>query len=119
VTVLRACVKCGVPATESHCPEHKPKPWASSKRRERMGLSGGAWETLRRKVLARDMGVCYLCDGFDAEQVDHLVEVAGGGTNDLTNLASCHSDCHRRKHHDPEWAQGRVERALAVLERWA
>jgi 5-methylcytosine-specific restriction endonuclease McrA len=80
-----------------------------------MGLSGGAWDTLRCKVLARDFGVCYLCDKFGAEQVDHLVEVADGGTNDLTNLASCHAACHERRHRDPEWARERVERALAVL----
>jgi 5-methylcytosine-specific restriction protein A len=84
-----------------------------------MGLSGGAWDTLRRKVLARDMGICYLCDRFGAEQVDHLVEVADGGTNDLSNLASCHAACHERKHRDPEWAQERVELALSVLGRRA
>ncbi len=45
-----------------------------------MGLSGGAWDTLRRKVLARDMGICFLCDKFGADQVDHLVELAAGGS---------------------------------------
>ena len=80
-----------------------------------MGISGGAWETLRRGVLDRDQGVCYLCDGLGATQVDHLVEVAAGGTNDLSNLASCHRACHERKHRDPEWARGRVEIALSVL----
>ena len=80
-----------------------------------MGLSGGAWETLRGKVLARDRGCCYLCDELGADRVDHLVEVANGGTNDLTNLASCHESCHDRRHCGPEWAQERVERALAVL----
>ncbi len=80
-----------------------------------MGLSGGAGETLRQKVLARDQGCCYLCDELGADRVDHLVEVAAGGKNALTNLASCHSACHDRKHREPEWAQERVEKALAVL----
>jgi 5-methylcytosine-specific restriction endonuclease McrA len=80
-----------------------------------MGISGGAWEALRRKVLARDMGCCYLCNELGADQVDHLVEVADGGTNDLSNLASCHAACHDRKHGDPEWAQERVHLAPAVL----
>lgn len=115
MTVLRACVRCGRPAKESFCTKHKPKPWAGSRRRKLMGLSGGAWETLRQRVLARDMGCCYLCDNLGADQVDHLVEVADGGTNHLTNLASCHAPCHERKHRDPEWAKERVERALAVL----
>jgi HNH endonuclease len=82
-----------------------------------MGLTGGAWDMLRRKVVARDIGICFLCDRFGADQVDHLVEVAYGGTNDLTNLASCHAACHARKHQDPEWARERVEKALAVLGR--
>ena len=49
MTVLRACVRCGRPSKGGYCPEHKPKPWATSKRRERMGLSGGRWDTLRRR----------------------------------------------------------------------
>jgi 5-methylcytosine-specific restriction protein A len=84
-----------------------------------MGLSGGAWDTLRRKVLARDRGTCYLCDRPGANQVDHLVEVADGGSNDLTNLASCHAGCHERRHRDAQWAQERVEMALSALERAA
>ena len=27
---------------------------------------GGEWETIRRRVLARDMGYCYLCDELGA-----------------------------------------------------
>ena len=67
-------------------------------------------------MLARDLGICYLCDQFGADRVDHLIELAAGGTNDLSNLASCHAACHDRKHRDPEWAQERVKAALAVLE---
>jgi 5-methylcytosine-specific restriction endonuclease McrA len=84
-----------------------------------MGLSGGAWQTVRQKVLTRDMDSCYLCGGPGANQVDHLVGVADGGSNDLSNLASCHAACHARKHRDPEWARGRVEAALTVLRRAA
>ena len=59
MTILRACIQCGVPTKDGYCPEHsKPKPWATSRHRERMGLSGGAWETLRQKVLAQDFGTC-------------------------------------------------------------
>jgi 5-methylcytosine-specific restriction protein A len=117
MTILRACVTCGSPSRETHCPEHKRKPWATSRRRERIGMSGGAWETLRRKVLARDQGVCYLCDRLGADQVDHLIEVAAGGTNGMDNLGSCHGACHELKHRDPEWAMERVEMALEVLRR--
>ena len=115
MTILRACVTCGRPSPEGHCRDHKPKPWATSRRRERMGLSGGAWATLRRKVLARDMRCCYRCDQLGADEVDHLLDVAEGGPNDLSNLASCHAACHVRKHRNPEWARDRVEIALSVL----
>jgi 5-methylcytosine-specific restriction protein A len=115
MSVLRACVVCARPASGSYCGEHKPKPWATSRRRERMGLSGGAWETLRRAVLARDRGVCFLCDQLGADQVDHLVTVADGGTNELSNLASCHAACHGRKHREPAWAAERVAMALVLL----
>jgi 5-methylcytosine-specific restriction enzyme A len=84
-----------------------------------MGLSGGAWATLRRRVLARDMGCCYLCDQLGADEVDHLIEVAAGGTNDLGNLASCHRACHERSHREPEWARERVEAAREALGVWS
>lgn len=67
----------------------------------------------------RGATVPYLCDQLGAEQVDHLVEVADGGSNDLANLASCHASCHARKHREPEWARERVEVALSVLGRVA
>jgi len=70
-------------------------------------MSGGAWETVRRRVLERDMGYCYLCDLPGAGEVEHLIELAAGGTSRMDNLASCHSHCHRRKHTDPGWADER------------
>lgn len=82
-----------------------------------MGLSGGAWDTVRRLVLERDRGYCYLCDKLGADEVDHLILVAEGGTSRMDNLASCHADCHRRRHREPEWARERVEMALEVLAR--
>lgn len=82
-----------------------------------MGISGGAWETVRRRVLERDIGTCYLCDELGADEVDHLVPVADGGTSRTDNLASVHSSCHRRRHAEPEWAEERVQMALEVLAR--
>ena len=115
--ILRACVVCAKPGPESYCREHRPAPWGS-KRRERMGISGGAWETLRHKVIARDMECCFLCGRVGGElEVDHLVEVAAGGSNSLANLATCHKTCHARRHREPEWAAERVAMALEVLAR--
>jgi 5-methylcytosine-specific restriction endonuclease McrA len=110
--ILRACVKCGKPSPASHCSEHKPKPWATSERRQRMGMSGGAWETVRRRVLKRDSTCCYLCGKVGATEVDHLL---GPEHNELPALASAHHQCHRRRHTEPEWAAERVQMALEVL----
>lgn len=114
--ILRACIKCGVPSKDGYCAKHpKPRPWATSKRRERIGMSGGAWETLRRNVLKRDMGCCYLCGRLGASEVDHLLALADGGTNLPENLASAHPSCHRRKHLEPEWARPQIRDAIALL----
>jgi len=58
---------------------------------------------------------------FHAKRDAHAVGEPGsdrravGGTNDPTNLASCHSACHACKHREPEWARDRVEMALTAL----
>jgi 5-methylcytosine-specific restriction endonuclease McrA len=47
--------------------------------------------------LDRDGGLCQLCGRFGADEVDHVVPVAKGGSDDLTNLRSVHHVCHLRK----------------------
>jgi 5-methylcytosine-specific restriction enzyme A len=97
MTVLRACVTCGIPSAGSYCPDHEPKPWATSKRRYRRTVSG--WEEQRRakRVLARYVGCCHLCGNPGATEVDHVVPLAEGGADDETNLAPVHEGCHREK----------------------
>lgn len=56
----------------------------------------GNWKTLRKKVLTRDGQRCYLC-GAHATQVDHVVNVAAGGSHDPDNLAAICEGCHRIK----------------------
>src|SRR5829696_4387684 len=97
VSVLRACVTCGIPSTGNYCPDHEPKPWATSRRKARVKVSG--WEEQRRarRVLARYLGACHWCGHKGATQVDHVVPLADGGPDDETNLAPIHADCHRTK----------------------
>jgi 5-methylcytosine-specific restriction endonuclease McrA len=98
MTVLRACVRCGRPATESYCSEHTPKPWATSTRRSKVKLSGSAEQTRRKRILARDMGICHVCDGFGANQVDQVIPLGEGGADEDWNLASIYAEpCHREK----------------------
>jgi 5-methylcytosine-specific restriction endonuclease McrA len=56
------------------------------------------WRRLRLRVLTRDQGRCQLCGHLGADQVDHVIEVSDGGTNDETNLRAVHDNpCHRAK----------------------
>lgn len=97
MTVLRACVTCGIPSEDGYCDEHRPKPWATSKRRNRRTVSG--WEEQRRarRVLARYMHCCHICGRKGATEVDHVVPLAEGGPDDESNLAPFHEDCHRKR----------------------
>jgi len=57
---------------------------------------------LRLHIFQRDKGVCIYCtcllDHKDNWEVDHIIPVAKGGTDDLSNLIlSCRS-CNRKKH---------------------
>lgn len=68
------------------------------RRTPRSGLvsrSRGAWETLRRRVLAEAGWACELC-GNPAAEVDHRVPLALGGTDDRWNLRAVCRACHRR-----------------------
>jgi 5-methylcytosine-specific restriction endonuclease McrA len=96
--VLRACVKCGKPSPGSYCPEHKPKPWATSRRKERMAVSSGVESARRKRILKRYLYACHYCGHKGADQVDHVVPLGEGGADDETNLAPIHAEpCHREK----------------------
>ncbi len=99
----RVCVVCGVPFTstrrgQKRCDPHEAE-HRTAKRASR-GISGGAWETLRRQRIAIDGGTCTACPATTGLEVHHVVPVADGGVHELHNLrtlcASCHDDQHRR-----------------------
>lgn len=50
------------------------------------------------RILDRDMRICHVCHQPGADQVDHVIPVAEGGTDSDLNLAAIHGEpCHRRK----------------------
>lgn len=56
------------------------------------------WTTTRTRILKRDARICYICGGEGADQVDHIINVAAGGSHDDHNLAAIHEvPCHRDK----------------------
>jgi 5-methylcytosine-specific restriction protein A len=80
----------------------------------------GNWQTLRRQVLAAHNGVCHVCGHEGADQCDHLLNVARGGTHDVDNLAPIHGTpsganpcptCGRHCHQDKTKAEQAAGRA--------
>lgn len=69
--------------------------------RERLrGTRKSASVKRREAVYARDEATCHLCGGhvaWNEFEVDHIIPVSGGGSNDLQNLAASHMKCNRRK----------------------
>lgn len=62
---------------------------------------GWAWQKLRKQVLQRDRSLCQSClkagRSEVAKEVDHIVPIHLNGTDELTNLQSLCSPCHRTK----------------------
>ncbi|MBE0566223.1 MAG: HNH endonuclease [Krumholzibacteria bacterium] len=57
-------------------------------------------KAIRAQVLARDAYSCAMCGRRPPDvqlQVDHVVPVADGGTDIITNLAALCADCNRGK----------------------
>lgn len=70
--------------------------WSKNK-----GRSGG-WAKKRKTALERDNYSCtVVVDGLrcfkPAKEVDHIINIAKGGTDELTNLASICSHHHKIK----------------------
>lgn len=56
------------------------------------------WAATRQRILARDHGMCHICGQPGADEVDHVIPVYAGGSDDDTNLAPAHAHpCHARK----------------------
>lgn len=69
--------------------------WDSSRRPK----DPPGWKQLREVVIARAGGICQHEDGctYQGKDVDHIVNLASGGTNDLDNLRLLCTWHHKRK----------------------
>lgn len=59
------------------------------------------WRNARLQVIAAAT-ICGICGRdllrkFDPIEVDHLVPIAHGGTDELTNLRAVHRSCNRQR----------------------
>lgn len=59
--------------------------------------SRGAPHRLRKEVLRRDGNRCVQCGNTNRLEVDHIINIANGGTHNLDNLQTLCADCHREK----------------------
>lgn len=62
---------------------------------------GRPWRRIRQRVLERDKGLCQPCLSqgkyTPAVEVDHIVNIASGGTDSDTNLQAICDPCHKAK----------------------
>jgi len=60
-----------------------------------------AWNSVRKtmteKVLARDPHMCANCGSINELEIDHIIPLARGGTNDLDNLRILCKKCNQQK----------------------
>lgn len=62
------------------------------------GRGGRPWRRLKAKIHLRDKWTCQCCGIVTKDlELDHIVNVARGGTDDESNLQSLCVPCHREK----------------------
>lgn len=94
----RPCLKCGALTREgSWCPAHTPPPWRNRSASSRAAKRPG-WNKLRDACLHRDGNACVVCGATEGLAAHHLVPVAEGGPNVLSNLQTLCSRCHAAAH---------------------
>ncbi|WP_443047854.1 HNH endonuclease [Streptomyces sp. H39-S7] len=100
----QTCFRSGCPRIAikaGACTEHAIRrvdprqPWSNTSKRNQARHAG--WSRLRLQILRRDSYHCYLCGSPKANEVDHIIPVALGGTDDPLNLAACCKTCHKAK----------------------
>lgn len=99
----KPCTKPGCKAyaaKRGRCEDHQPEPWKGHGSGASRGY-GWAWGRKRERVLKRDGYICQdqrECQGLTkADDVDHIVPKAQGGTDDDHNLQAICTPCHEAK----------------------
>ena len=106
--MLRLCANCNYHLTnEKYCEKCKiiiaqnKRYLPKNKKRPDKFYESDYWRSLRKFVLIRDNYLCQICLSkgkyVTATEVDHIVPLKEGGTNELNNLQSLCKSCHSRK----------------------
>jgi 5-methylcytosine-specific restriction endonuclease McrA len=74
---------------------------------ERNAAYRGHWAKVSKLVIARDRGICHICNLPGADTADHLDPVSrhGPGIPALDRLAAAHRSCNSRRARELERAQ--------------
>lgn len=80
--------------------------WAGKRIPAARGRSG-LWPQVRRYVIERDGGRCVQCHATNGLQVDHIIPVVHGGSDDFDNLQTLCGPCNRAKGPRP-WERRRM-----------
>ena len=96
---------CNELTTGNKCESHQAQArsrnnWKHKKNSTQRGY-GSRWQKIRKLILQRDNHLCQQCKKVGlttpANEVDHIVSKARGGTDNPSNLQAICSDCHRTK----------------------
>lgn len=89
-----------IPTYKSSLPEFnsssatvfKDKPGATKR------IRGAQWQNIKQRVMIRDGFSCQLCGRTGGSlQVDHIIPLEQGGSNNDSNLQVLCVDCHKQK----------------------
>lgn len=77
--------------------------------------SRGAPHHLRKAARTRDGNQCVKCGSTERLEVDHVLNIAHGGTHNLDNLQTLCAACHREKSQEEARQARAVKRARRRL----
>ena len=96
---MRVCAEPGCPElvqVGNRCPAHARPAWQPKRMVPR--LRGRQKTERNRRILRRYRTICHVCGNPGADQVDHVIALAFGGSDDDTNLRPIHQHpCHNKK----------------------
>lgn len=101
---VHGCRDVASSKNNGYCDKHKNHGWTKyqqSKEGETRVYQTSVWKKKRQIVINRAMGLCESCDKegriTPGVEVDHIVPVSRGGTDEISNLQLLCVPCHRKK----------------------
>jgi len=101
---LRSCNTCGRVCKGKYCPDHQRQA-SQEKQASRKVSSGWEWTRITKRIKERDGHQCTeilegggRCPETEGLEVDHVVALEDGGSNDDDNLRTRCAEHHKEKH---------------------